>query len=67
MFGFLEERKSGETILLQEKSRHWCNLSIVETLSSPVALSGQTNIYSAAEQTRELTLSLFSALALLMD
>lgn len=65
MFGFLEEERVGN--LLVEKSRRWCNLSIVETLSSPVALSGQTNIYSKTEQTHSFTLALFSALALLMD
>lgn len=41
-----KKKKEWETILLVEKPRRWCNLSIVEPLSSPVALSGQTNIYS---------------------
>lgn len=61
------KKKEWETILLEEKSRHWCNLSIVETLSSPVALSGQTNIYSETESTHSFTLALFSAPALLID
>lgn len=54
-----KKKKEWETILLGEKSRRWSNLSIVETLSSPVALSGQTNIYSLTEQTHPFTLALF--------
>lgn len=67
MFGFREEKSEG-TILPVEKSRRRCNLSIVETPSAaPAALSGQTNIYSEAEQTHSFTLALFSVPALLMD
>lgn len=62
-----KKKKERGTILLVERSRHWCNLSIVETLIIPGALSGQTNIYSKTEQTHSFTLALFSAQALLMD
>jgi len=45
MFGFQEEERVGNNSSGGEEQT-LCNLSIVETLSSPAALSGQTNIYT---------------------